>query len=93
MDPEDLDLHFYPLVALSDSEREDWHRIVLSEVDETSGCLTVVFVQDSTGWVLEGFLRAASEGGFAPLPRGRYLPLRSRVVTALRSAGKRVRAP
>lgn len=93
MEPDDLDLHFYPLSALSDKEREDWHRIVLSEIREADGCLTVVFVYEPGGWVLEGFLWAGPKGGFTPLPQGRHLPLRSRVVGALRSAGKSVRVP
>lgn len=93
MEPDDLDLHFYPVLALPDAERDEWHRIVLSAIPETSGTLTVVFVQDGDGWVLEGFLWAAPSGGFIPLPRGRYRPLRSRVVSALTSAGKPVRTP
>ena len=93
MDSDDLDLQFYPVVALADDERAEWHRIVLSAVGDTAGILTIVFVQEPAGWLLEGFLWASSAGGFSPLTRGRFLPLRSRVVSALNSAGKRVRTP
>jgi len=93
MEPDDLDLHFYPGVALPDDERDEWHRIVLSAIADTSGILTIVFVQEPSGWVLEGFLWASPGCGFSPLPRGRFLPLRSRVISALNSAGKRVRTP
>jgi len=93
MESDDLDVRFFPLAALSDSERADWHRIILSEIREADGCLTVVFVQDPTGWVLEGFFLAAPDGGFSQLSPGHYRPLRRRVVGALRSAGKSVRAP
>lgn len=93
MDADDLDLHFYPLAALSESEREEWHRIVLSEIHDARGCLTLVFVRDASAWVLEGFLWSSSRGGFSDLPRVPYRPLRSRVVTALTLAGKTVRVP
>ncbi len=91
MDPDDLDLQFYPVVALPDDERAEWHRIVLSAIGDMSGILTIVFVEEPAGWLLEGFLWASSGGGFSPLSRDRVLPLRSRVVSALNSAGKRVR--
>jgi hypothetical protein len=93
MEPDDLDLHFYPIAALPDGEREEWHRIVLQALPDAIGCLTVVFVHHPSGWVLEGFLWAAPAGGFFPLANGRFHPLRTRVITALTLAGKRVRTP
>jgi len=93
MEPDDLDLHFYPTAALSDAERADWHRIILSEIRQANGSLTAVFVHEPPGWVLEGFLWGAVNGGFLPLGDSGYLPLRTRVVAALKAAGKQVRAP
>ncbi|MGE5125478.1 MAG: hypothetical protein ACM3PV_04245 [Betaproteobacteria bacterium] len=93
MQPDDLDLHFYPTAALSDTERADWHRIILSEIGAASGSLTAVFVREPLGWVLEGFVWGGTSGGFFALGDGRFLPLRTRVVAALKAAGKQVRTP
>ena len=84
--------HFYPVVALPEDERDEWHRIVLSAIADTNGIMTIVFVEEPSGWILRG------AAGPRPcrvllLPRGRFLPLRSRVISALKSAGKRVRTP
>jgi hypothetical protein len=93
MEPDDLDLHFYPVLGVSDEERDEWRRIVLAALPDAEGAVTVVFVREPGGWVLEGFLWAAPGGGFARLPEAGYQPLRNRVVTALRAAGKPVRVP
>ena len=43
--------------------------------------------------MLEGFLWGGTNGGFFALGDGRFLPLRTRVVAALKAAGKAVRTP
>lgn len=93
MEPDDLDLRFYPTASLTDAEQADWHRIVLSEIRDAGGSLTAVFVQEAVGWVLEGFLWGATNGGFFSFGESGYLSLRTRVVAALKAAGKPVRAP
>jgi hypothetical protein len=93
MEPDDIDLRFYPTSAVSEAERADWQQIILTEIGSASGSLTAVFVQEPRGWVLEGFLWGGTNGGFFALGDGRFLPLRTRVVAALKAAGKAVRTP
>jgi hypothetical protein len=93
MEPDDIDLRFYPTSAVSEAERADWQRIVFAEMGSANGSLTAVFVQETRGWVLEGFLWGGTNGGFFALGDGRFLPLRTRVVAALKAAGKAVRTP
>ncbi|HXY39278.1 MAG TPA: hypothetical protein VEQ10_06390 [Vicinamibacteria bacterium] len=93
MRPEDIDLEFPPEAKVLPRERHEWTHIIAGALVAETGSATAIFRKAGEEWALEAFLWFQPGAWFLKAAsREKTEPLRTRVVEALRAAGKNVRA-
>ncbi len=93
MRSEDIDLEFAPEARLQPRERHEWTDIIAMALAGHTGSATAVFRRAGDEWALEAFLWFQPGSWFLKAAtREEAEPLRTRVISALRAAGKNVRS-